>query len=74
MSEMDIDDKKVRDKIASLPRRAGKEVLEKAITLYVLLLEDGVPTWAKVAIGAALAYFVCSIDVVPDAFPGGALG
>lgn len=73
MNEMDIDDKQICDKIASLSRKAGKEVVEKAITLYVLLREEGIPTWAKVAIAAALAYLVCPVDAVPDFLPAGLL-
>lgn len=73
MSNMTINADKISTKLASVPRKAGREALEKAITLYVLLREEDVPLWAKVAIAAALAYLICPIDAVPDFLPGGLL-
>ena len=58
-------------KIAGVPIRAGCSVIRSAITLYVLLRESDIPAWAKVSIVAALAYFICPIDAIPDFLPGG---
>lgn len=73
MNNMTINPDKISAKLASAPRKVGRQALEKAITLYVLLREDDVPLWAKAAIAAALAYLMCPIDAVPDFLPGGLL-
>jgi uncharacterized membrane protein YkvA (DUF1232 family) len=58
-------------KLTELPNTAGDIAIRNAITLYVLLTEKGVPWWLKASILAALGYFVCPIDAVPDFLPGG---
>ena len=58
-------------KIAEVPIQAGCSVIRSAITLYALLVESDVPVWAKVSVVAALAYFICPIDAIPDFLPGG---
>lgn len=60
-------------KIIELPRSAGREVFEKALTLYVLLTEAKVPVWVKTSCTLCLLYFLCPIDAVPDFLPGGYL-
>lgn len=59
------------EKIGKLPRTISKEVIEKAVVLYVLLTEEDVPLWAKTSIVATLGYFVCPFDLIPDFLPGG---
>jgi uncharacterized membrane protein YkvA (DUF1232 family) len=58
-------------KLRELPDTAGDIAIRNAITLYVLLTEKGVPWWLKASILAALGYFVCPIDAIPDFLPGG---
>lgn len=62
-----------QEKIVKLPSSAGRNVLEKALTLYVLLTEGDVPWWVKASIVATLGYFICPFDAVPDFLPGGYL-
>jgi uncharacterized membrane protein YkvA (DUF1232 family) len=57
------------DKIINIPKSAGKEVIQKAILLYVILTHEDVPLWVKASIIAALGYFICPIDAVPDIIP-----
>jgi uncharacterized membrane protein YkvA (DUF1232 family) len=58
-------------KLSTLPGSAGDIAIRNAVTLYVLLTEKGVPWWLKASILAALGYFICPIDLVPDFLPGG---
>ncbi|MCD4677850.1 MAG: DUF1232 domain-containing protein [Desulfobacula sp.] len=67
----DYSDEKFWDKIVKLPGTAGCSILRTSITLYILLREPTVPVWAKTIIIAALGYFICPIDAVPDFLPGG---
>jgi uncharacterized membrane protein YkvA (DUF1232 family) len=50
-------------------RSAGAEVLLLALKLYYALKRPETPLWAKTAILGALGYFVCPIDLIPDAIP-----
>ena len=56
-------------KVGSLPRETGRALLEKGITLFVILSDAQTPTWARVLIMAALGYFICPLDLVPDVVP-----
>lgn len=58
------------DKFTSIPASVGCSVLRIALYLYYILKIADAPPWAKVAIIAALGYFVCPIDAVPDFLPG----
>jgi uncharacterized membrane protein YkvA (DUF1232 family) len=48
---------------------AGKEVVEKALTLYETLKDGDTPAWAKGVIIASLGYFISPADAIPDAIP-----
>ena len=48
---------------------AGKQVIEKALILYYCLQDAATPLWAKSVIAAALGYFICPFDAIPDAIP-----
>jgi uncharacterized membrane protein YkvA (DUF1232 family) len=50
-------------------RSAGAEVTLLALKLYYALKRPETPLWAKTAILGALGYFVCPIDLIPDAIP-----
>jgi uncharacterized membrane protein YkvA (DUF1232 family) len=58
-----------RQKITSLPRAAGQAVVEKAVTLYVILTDRETPMWARALIIGVLGYFICPLDAVPDVIP-----
>jgi uncharacterized membrane protein YkvA (DUF1232 family) len=53
---------KVRDNA----KKAGKEVIEKALWLYYALQKPETPLWAKTAIIGALGYFIFPLDALPD--------
>ena len=59
------------EKVISIPKDAGIRIIEHALTLYILLREESVPIWVKGTIVAALGYFICPIDVIPDFLPFG---
>lgn len=56
-------------KLKKYAMTAGKEVVEKALVLYEALKDEDTPTWAKGVIVAALGYFICPVDAIPDAVP-----
>lgn len=56
-------------KIAKYAKKAGKEVIEKALWLYYAAQNANTPTWAKGIIYGALGYFILPIDAVPDIVP-----
>lgn len=68
-----ISGKEFWGKVARVPKAAGCEVIERAVTLYVLLTEEAVPWWLRGSIVACLAYFLWPLDAVPDYLPGGYL-
>ena len=57
------------EKIRQFAVTAGKEVIEKALTLYYCLQDKDTPTSAKTVILGALAYFISPIDAIPDLTP-----
>ena len=56
-------------KVGRFARRAGKEVIERALVLYYCLQDPDTPKWARRIIMSALAYFVIPIDAIPDITP-----
>ena len=58
-----------REKIKRFSLAAGREVVEKALTLYYTLREPDVPSWAKTTIVVALGYFIFPADAIPDLTP-----
>lgn len=56
-------------KVKKYALKAGKEVIEKALMLFYALQDKDTPTWAKTIIVAALGYFICPIDAIPDVTP-----
>lgn len=63
-------DASLRDKLARAGRRAGREVVEKALWLWFASRRPDLPGWARTRIYGALAYFVLPLDAVPDFLPG----
>lgn len=57
-------------KVWSQAERAGKRVIEAALTLYYVWKDPDTPRTPKRIIGGALVYFVLPFDVVPDPLPG----
>lgn len=61
-------------KIARYAVKAGREVVEKALTLYYVASDGDTPAWARATVYTALAYFISPLDAVPDALPGVGFG
>lgn len=57
-------------KLGRFAKAAGREVVEKSLILYFAMQDPEVPVWAKAVIAAALGYFVCPVDLLPDPTPG----
>jgi uncharacterized membrane protein YkvA (DUF1232 family) len=57
------------DKVQSVPKSAGRAVVEKALLLRQLLASPEVPAWAKALVVGVLGYFVLPLDTVPDFVP-----
>lgn len=58
-------------KLAGLAGKASSSLTEKALTLYVILKSPETPNHARIMIIAALGYFICPVDAVPDFLPFG---
>lgn len=56
-------------KLRRFARKAGREVVEKALWLYYTLERPETPAWAKRTIVGALAYFILPFDLVVDLAP-----
>jgi uncharacterized membrane protein YkvA (DUF1232 family) len=57
------------DKVKSVAKVAGKEVIYNALLLYYALQSDKVSAKEKAMIIGALGYFILPIDLIPDAIP-----
>jgi uncharacterized membrane protein YkvA (DUF1232 family) len=57
------------DKLKKFAAQAGKEVVERALTLYYAAQRPETPLWAKAVIYSALAYFILPTDAIPDLAP-----
>jgi uncharacterized membrane protein YkvA (DUF1232 family) len=56
-------------KLQAFARKAGREVVEKALLLYYALENPSVPDWARKAIYGAIGYFILPLDALPDFTP-----
>jgi uncharacterized membrane protein YkvA (DUF1232 family) len=52
-----------------MPRSAGRTVVDRAITLWVILTDRDTPLWARALIVGVLGYFIWPFDAVPDTVP-----
>ncbi|MBI1320220.1 MAG: DUF1232 domain-containing protein [Candidatus Hydrogenedens sp.] len=64
--EPDVDASVLRRKLRSVPG----SIVQKALTLYVILTDGGTPAWVRALVLAALAYLINPMDACPDALPG----
>ncbi len=67
--EKEFSDDSFWEKVKKQAAKAGREVIEKALTLYFTAQASGTPMAAKVAIYGALGYFISPIDAIPDVVP-----
>jgi uncharacterized membrane protein YkvA (DUF1232 family) len=58
------------EKVARFAKRAGREVIEKALWLHFAAQDEKNPLWAKTTMYGALAYFIVPADMIPDIIPG----
>ncbi|MFK7974557.1 MAG: YkvA family protein [Halioglobus sp.] len=58
------------EKLAEFAKKAGYDVVEKALLLFYALQEERTPAWAKATIIGALGYFIAPLDAVIDLTPG----
>jgi uncharacterized membrane protein YkvA (DUF1232 family) len=58
------------DKLRRFARTAGREVVERALLLYLVLRDPQTPRWARTTVIGALGYFIAPIDAIPDFIPG----
>lgn len=54
------------NKMSRVCKRAGYELLEKALWLHFAARRPETPGWAKATAYGALAYFILPIDAIPD--------
>ena len=57
------------DKIGNVLKKAGAEVIYKALQLYYATQNPSCPVAVKATIYAALGYFILPLDVIPDFIP-----
>jgi uncharacterized membrane protein YkvA (DUF1232 family) len=57
-------------KIQRAALKAGREVVEKALTLYFCLQDPDTPAKAKAVIASALGYLIFPMDAIPDVIFG----
>lgn len=57
-------------KLQRFARVAGREVVERALLLYLVLRDPATPAWARATVIGALGYFISPIDLLPDVVPG----
>lgn|SRR5574341_1062201 len=56
-------------KSGRVANRAGREVIEKALWLYLAMRKKDCPAWARTVIVGALGYFILPFDAIPDFLP-----
>jgi uncharacterized membrane protein YkvA (DUF1232 family)/uncharacterized tellurite resistance protein B-like protein len=71
-SDLNIEysDESFWEKLKKFAVSAGKEVVEKALTLYYTAQNPNVPAWAKTVVVGALTYFISPVDAIPDILVG----
>ncbi|MDE6755140.1 MAG: DUF1232 domain-containing protein [Muribaculaceae bacterium] len=59
------------EKIKKVAKKAGIKVVYAVLVLYYASFDKSIPMKDRIMIMAALGYFICPIDLIPDALPGG---
>ena len=58
-------------KIKKVAKKAGAKVIYVVLVLYYASFDKSIPLKDRMMILAALGYFICPVDLIPDAIPGG---
>lgn len=66
-----IRENRLFQKVRILPKRGLGRIVECVVLLWLVLSDPDVPTWCKALAAAALAYFLCPVDALPDFLPTG---
>lgn len=69
LTTTDYTDESFWQKVKKYARKAGEEVIGKALQLYYAAQNPDTPAWAKTVIYGALAYFIMPLDAIPDTLP-----
>jgi len=67
--EKNYSDESFWNKVKNFAKKAGCEVLEKALTLYYTAKDEDTPAHIQAVIFAALGYFISPLDAIPDVTP-----
>lgn len=59
------------DKIKKVARKVGLKIIYPVVVLYYASFDKSIPLKERMLIIAALGYFICPLDLLPDALPGG---
>lgn len=62
-------EEKLWDKVRSVAKKAGIQVVYLALVLFYTATSDQTPSKKKAIIFGALGYFILPIDLIPDALP-----
>ena len=65
----DYSDEGFWKKVGEFAKKAGLEVVEKALQGYYALQDSDTPAWAKGVLIGALGYFISPVDAIPDIVP-----
>lgn len=58
------------DKVSDSAKSAGREAIEKALTLYYVMTDKGTSVANKAIAVGALGYFISPVDAIPDVIAG----
>jgi uncharacterized membrane protein YkvA (DUF1232 family) len=67
--ESEFSEEKFWDKVKTFLKKAGCEVIEKALILFYVFKDEDTPKPVKALIIAALGYFIAPLDAIPDITP-----
>lgn len=66
----DFNEQSFWNKLKKFAATIGRELVEKALTLYYAAQDKDTPLWARGIIVAALGYMIFPADAIPDFIPG----
>lgn len=71
MGKSAFSDRSFWNKLSKSAKKAGREVVERALQLHYIAQSPDTPMPIKTLIYSALIYFIVPIDAIPDVLPGG---